>query len=413
MKKNRTIKMMIGFTRGIRRFFLVSIAASALASLMTFLTPLIIGFTVDSVIGGEAASLPAPVMRLYDLLGGSGIFGSELVVCAILVALAALLAGVFNYQSRVTMAKGAERMIDNLRTTLFRHTQSLPFEWHTKNLTGDIIQRCTSDVETTRRFVLNQLIEVLRTAIMLAIVMVIVFSLNTAMAIVLTAFLPVILFYSAFFFLRVAKEFLACDEAEGELMVRVQENLTGVRVVRAFGRERHETALFDEKNIAFTNKWLSLGGTFGAYWGIGDSVSALQLLCVIVVGSFLAADGALTFGELLVFISYTQLVTWPVRQLGKVLTEMSKTGVSLGRIREILDEPGEAEPPDAEKPPMDRDIEFRDVSFSYVDAADCPQKVLQNVSFKIKSGSTFGILGATGSGKSTITYLLNRLYDLP
>ena len=431
MKKDNTLKMMFGFTLGIRRFFLFSIITSALASLMTFLTPIIMGFTVDSVIGGEAVSMPAPLMRVYAFLSDGGFLGSDLLVCAILVILTAVLAGLFNYQSRVTMAKGAERLINSLRITLFKHTQDLPFEWHTNNLTGDIIQRCTSDVETTRRFVFNQLIEVLRTVIMLGIVLAIMFSLNTIMATVVTVFLPLILFYSAFFFARVANEFRACDEAEGELMVRVQENLTGVRIVRAFGREAHETALFDEKNITYTNKWLALGGTFGAYWSIGDSVTALQLLSVIVAGAFLAADGALTFGELLVFVSYTHLVTWPIRQMGRVLSEMSKTGVALGRIKEILDEPAEVEPTDALTPPMDRDIEFKNVSFSYGESREdkilhcaqdetqesgdggAPQIVLQNVSFTIKSGSTFGILGATGSGKSTITYLLNRLYDLP
>ena len=402
-----------------------------MASLLSFLAPIIVGFTVDSVIGANgaasaassasaatsasatnsASALPGPAMALYETLSARGAFGSDLAICAILAAGCAVVAGVFNYLSRVNMARGAERMINRLRVKLFEHTQGLPFEWHTKNQTGDIIQRCTSDVETVRRFVFQQLIEVLRTAIMLVIAIAIMFSLNPAMAAVVTAFLPVILFYTVFFFKRVSKKFLACDEAEGELMVRVQENLTGVRVVRAFGRERHETERFDEKNDGYTNKWVSLGGTFGLYWGVGDTVAAIQLLFVVAVGSYLAAGGSLSFGELLVFISYTQMVTWPVRQLGRVLSEMSKTGVALGRIKEILDAQGEADPPDALEPPMDRDIEFKNVSFAY--GGKDAQPVLNNVSFSIKSGATFGILGATGSGKSTITYLLNRLYDLP
>ena len=411
MFKNKGWKMLIGFTRGIRRFFLFSIIAAAAASLMSFLAPLIVGFTVDSVIGGKVSSMPAPIMALYRTLSAHNTFGSNLIICAVLAAISAVLAGFFNFLSRVNMAKGAERMINALRVKLFTHTQSLPFEWHTKNLTGDIIQRCTSDVETTRRFVFQQLIEVLRTVIMLVMVIAIMFSLNYTMATVVTVFLPVIMGYTIYFFKRIGSKFLVCDEAEGELMIRVQENLTGVRVVRAFGRERHETERFDEKNIDYTNKWTSLGGTFGLYWGIGDSVAALQLLCVIAAGSYLAANGSLTFGELLVFISYSQMVTWPVRQLGRVLAEMSKTGVSLKRIKEILDAPGETDPPDALEPPIDRDIEFKNVSFSY--GKQDEQPVLKNVSFTVESGTTFGILGATGSGKSTITYLLNRLYDLP
>ena len=403
-------KMLMGFTRGIKRFFLFSIFASAVAALLGFLTPLIVGFTVDSVIGGKETTLPGPVMWLYNIFAeqnNPGNLASNLMICAFFAAASAILAGFFNYQSRVNMAKGAERMIKKLRDGLFAHTQNLPFEWHTRNLTGDIIQRCTSDVDTVRRFVFQQLIEVFRTVILIVIAIIIMFSKSIPLTLVVLVFIPVILWYTIFFFKRISHKFLACDEAEGRLMVRVQENLTGVRVVRAFGRERYETERFDEKNIDYTNKWLSLGYTFGLFWGIGDIVSSTQLLSVIVVGSYLAATGMITFGDLLVFISYTLTLMWPVRALGRILSEMSKTGVSLKRIKEILDAPGEPAEPDAKKPPMDRDIEFKNVSFTYGE-----KPVLKNVSFTVKNGTTFGILGATGSGKSTITYLLNRLYDL-
>jgi len=208
--------------------------------------------------------------------------------------------------------------------------------------------------------------------------------------------------------MRISHRFLAADEAEGALMVRVQENLTGVRVVRAFGREKYETSRFDEKNIDFANKWTVLGGTFGFYWSLGDAVSFFKMFSVIVVGSYLAATSSFSVGELLVFLGYTNMLMWPVRQLGRVISEMSKAGVSLKRIKEIFDEPVEADAPNSISPPMDRNIEFKNVSFTYDQ-----QPVLKDVSFMIKSGTTFGILGATGSGKSTITYLLNRLYDLP
>ena len=408
MRKKNNFAMLLGFTRRIKRFFVFSVITAAAGSLMGFLSPLVVGFTVDSVIGDEGSALPRPVMALYESLTAGGSLSSKLLICVSMVALCALVGGLFNYLSRVSMAKFSERMINSLRTRLFTHTQNLPFSWHTSNLTGDIIQRCTSDVETTRRFVFQQLIEVLRTAILVAIAIVIMFSLNPIMAVVVTAFLPVVLIYTIFFYKQIAKKFLECDEAEGALMVRVQENLTGVRVVRAFGRERFETERFDEKNIDFTNKWTSLGGTFGVFWGLGDTVSAVQLLVVIVAGAILAAGDSLSFGELLVFISYTQMIIWPVRQLGRVLTEMSKTGVALGRIKEIFDAPVEKDLPDALTPPMDRDIEFKNVSFAYDE-----KPVLRDVSFTIKKGTTFGILGATGSGKSTITYLLNALYDLP
>jgi len=408
MKDISLSKMMLSFAWGIRRFFVFSIVASTIAALLGFLTPLIVGFTVDSVIGGDATALPQPVMWLYEQLAQQNNFRRNLLICAVFAAVSAIFAGFFNYLSRINMAKGAEQFTKKLRDGLYAHTQSLPFEWHTKNLTGDIIQRCTSDVDTVRRFVFQQLIEVLRTVILIIVAYVIMFSISVTLTLVVLVFIPIILTYSLHFYKKIGHKFLACDEAEGALMVRVQENLTGVRVVRAFGRERYETERFDEKNIDFTDKWLSLGYTFGLYWGIGDIASASKLLVVVVLGSYFAATGSITFGALLVFISYTLTLMWPVRGLGRLLTEMSKTGVSLKRIKEIFDAPAETDEPNMIEPPMDRDIVFDNVSFTYDE-----NPVLQNVSFVIKSGSTFGILGATGSGKSTITYLLNRLYDLP
>ncbi|NMA24597.1 MAG: ABC transporter ATP-binding protein, partial [Clostridiales bacterium] len=171
---------------------------------------------------------------------------------------------------------------------------------------------------------------------------------------------------------------------------------------------------FDEKNEKYIGKWLSLGNTLGIFWGVGDIVSSGELLVMVTVGSVLSASGKLSLGEFLIFISYTLTMIWPVRQLGRILSELSKTGVSLKRIKEILDAPIEAEEPEAKKPPLDRDIVFSNVSFSYgAKGGHAAQSVLSDLSFTVKRGSTFGILGTTGSGKSTITYLLNRLYDLP
>jgi len=408
MKNDSILKMMMGFTHKLRRFFLFSILTTIIAMLLNFLTPLIIGHTIDSVIGDYDTLLPDPVLWIYNTLSTRGTFTFSLFVCALMITVCALLSGFFNYLSRVNMARGSERMINNLRVYLFAHTQSLPFEWHTKHLTGDIIQRCTSDVETVRRFVFQQLLEVVRIVILVSIAVVIMFSLNPFMAVVVTMYLPIVVGYTVFFFRRIAHRFLAADEAEGALMVRVQENLTGVRVVRAFGRERYETKRFDEANIDFSSKWKSLGSTLGVYWGIGDALSCIQMLSVLVAGSYLASVGTFTFGDLIVFLAYTNMLIWPVRQLGRIISEMSKAGVSLKRIKEILDAEGEFDAPDAITPPINRDIEFKNVNFSYGE-----QPILQDVSFKVVNGTTFGILGPTGSGKSTITYLLNRLYDLP
>lgn len=407
MKHATTFSMMMSFTHKLRHFFIFSIIAAIFATLLSFLAPLILGFTVDSIIGEEGTQLPVPVMWIFEALSSPGTLVASLLACAILIASTEMLSGFLNYVSRVNMAKGAESMINNMRIALFTHTQNLPFSWHTKNQTGDIIQRCTSDSETIRRFILNQLIEVMRTVILIVIAITIMFILNPIMATVVTAFMPFVICYSFFFFKRIGNKFHLADEAEGALMIKVQENLTGVRVVRAFGRERYELERFDEKNKDLTRKWFALGGTLGAYWGIGDIFAFSQALVVILVGSYLAYTSDFTVGDLLVFLGYAGMLQWPVRILGRIINEMSRAGVSLRRIKEIFDADEETDAADAVEPPMDRDIEFKNVSFTYE-----KQPVLSDVNFVIKSGTTFGILGATGSGKSTITYLLNGLYDL-
>ncbi|MBQ8929745.1 MAG: ABC transporter ATP-binding protein [Oscillospiraceae bacterium] len=406
--KNGIFKTFFTFSKGARRFFLAAIGASAVSIFFKFLTPRIIGGTVDAVLGADTGGLPAFLAAWLNTGGRLEYLAKHIGLCALLAVASAVLSGVFNFRSRVNIAKGTGKYVKALRDRLFEHTQHLPFSWHTDHLTGDIIQRCTTDVETTQNFVSTQLLEVIQTVLLLIIAFALMFSMNVPMSIVVLLFIPIIAGYTCFFFGRISRKFLECDNAEGDLMVQVQENLTGVRVVRAFGREKHEQAQFDRKNEIYTGKWISLGYTLGVYWGVGDIVCASQLLATVVAGAYMAASGRLTLGVFITFISYAQSLGGPVRQLGRILSEMSKTGVSLRRIKDILDAPAETASPEEETPDLRGDIVFDNVSFRYGD-----KQVLRGVSFTAKGGKTIGILGRTGSGKSTVTYLLNRLYELP
>jgi ATP-binding cassette subfamily B protein len=408
MKQHRVGSMLSEFSKGVRGRFVWAIVASTLSIVLSFLTPQIIRFTVDSIIGSDTGSMPTVVVRLISRLGGREALQTHLAVCALGVIVCAALSAVMNHFSRVSIAKGTEGLIRSLRTALFRHIQYLPFQWHTENQTGDTIQRCTSDVEVLRNFISQQLIEVVRTVILLAIALGLMFTMNTTLAVVSLLFIPLIVGYSAFFHTRIHRQFRVADEAEGDLTVKVQENLTGVRVVRAFGRERYELDEFDRKNQTFADKWIDMGYTLGLFWGVGDAASCLQMLTVICLGAFLAARGQMTLGEMLAFISYTQTMASPVRSLGRTLSEFSKATVSAERLCEILDAQPEQPSPEDTKPDLHADIVFDHVSFAYG-----AHEVLHDVSFTIRAGQTVGILGATGSGKSTLTYLLNRLYELP
>ena len=227
------------------------------------------------------------------------------------------------------------------------------------------------------------------------------------------ASIPIIIAYSAYFHSKIGHQFMICDENEGILSTIAQENLTGVRVVRAFGREKYEKDRFEKQNNIYTNLWIKLCGFMALFWGAGDLISGLQVMLIVILGAVFCVRGSMTAGEFIAFISYNAMLTWPVRSLGRMISEMSKAGVSIERIRYIMNSDAEQDKPEAElagegTPEMRGDIEFHNVSFSYGDAP-----ILSDISFKIPQGTTFGILGGTGSGKSTLMHLLNRLYDLP
>ena len=407
--KNGTLTkagMLVVFLRGAKKYLLIGILTIAVSIAFNFLMPRVVGHTVDNVIGAENAETSRAVVIMLNILSGAKTPG--LITCAVAVVICAVMSGLFNFFSRAAIAKGSELFNKTARDTLFSHIQRLPFRWHTENQTGDIIQRCTSDVETTRNFVSEQLIEMLRTITLVTTALVILYSINLRVSLIVTAFIPIIAGYSTFFSGKITREFRSCDEAEGELITAVQENLTGVRVVRAFGRERFETDKFNKLNDGLAVKWIKLGYTLGAFWGVGDIVSASSLLAVIATGSWFAAHGQISLGEFLVFISLTQSIAWPIRGLGRTLSEMSKTGVSLSRLLEILVAQPEESPIDAKTPPLDGDIVFENVSFNHGE-----NEVLRGVNLVCPGGKTLGVLGATGSGKSTLTYLLTRLFELP
>lgn len=376
-------------------------------TVLNSLTPQVVRYTVDSVLGGEPFPdlllqiVPEQVLRslppMQVLLGAAG-----------LILLISVCAGLCMYGSRMGTAIGSESFVKSLRDALFEHIQRLPYAWHVRHRTGEIIQRCTSDVEVVRNFVTNQLLEVFRIVFLIGFSLAIMFSMNSRITLIALAFMPVIMLYSGIFYSKIAQRFLTADEAEGELSSTVQENLTGVRVVRAFGREKFEVERFDQKNNRFSGLWIRLGRLMSVYWGVGDLMTGLQILTILCVGVVAAVNGEITLGEFIAFLSYNSSLVWPVRGLGRILSEMSKAGVSIHRLAYILDAEPEQDPPDALQPPMDRDIAFDHVTFAYEG-----HRVLDDISFTIPAGSTFAILGGTGSGKSTLAHLLDRLYDLP
>ncbi len=408
-QKNASILRFAPFTKGLRYHFVLALLAIVLAVFANYMTPQVIRVTVDSVINDTAFHLPGFLVGWIESIGGREFLRRNIVLCALASLFFAALSGVSNYLSRMHLAKGCEGTAKRLRDTLFAHIQRLPYAWHNTHQTGDIIQRCTQDVELIRAFISDQMTELLRVSFLIVISVGLMFSMNAKLALIALAFIPVVLAFSLVFFVVVGDKFRVADEAEGLLTAIVQENLTGVRVVRAFGRERFEKDKFNKQNEHFSDLWVRLGYVMGMNWGLGDLLSGIQTITIMAAGIYFVVSGDLTEGEYLAFLSYNSMLVWPVRSLGRLLGELSKTGISATRLAEILDAEPERDCADPVEPPMDRDIEFKNVNFSYGTSGE----VLHDVSFTVKAGTTLGVLGSTGSGKSTLTYLLDRLYELP
>lgn len=406
--KHRKLHLIFRFLQGSKLYFAAAVAASLVSTILNALTPQIFRFSIDEVLSGSSGTISSS--------GTSGSYlSSHLWVLALMIVAVAIASGIFTYISRTNTARAGENFAKNLRDTLFIHVQKLPMRWHDRNQTGDIIQRCTSDVEVIRGFVVTQLLEVFRTAFLVLTSFVMMFSMNVKLSCIVLLFVPVVVVYSTVFYRLIAKRFTTADEAEGELSTVVQENATGVRVVRAFGREQFEMERFDKKNNAFAKLWIRLGTLSGLYWGIGDLITGLQVIAVIIFGVVEAVNGSISVGEFVAFAAYNSTLVWPIRGLGRILSDMSKAGVSFERVDYIIRSREEAYGKTDEKGGKERehsggkyDISFRHVSFGYEEGKD----VLRDISFTVPEGSTFGILGGTGSGKSTVIQLLSRLYEL-
>lgn len=403
----KSLKLLWSFMRGKRLMYFAAIISIGLATMFSFLSPLIIRLTIDSIIGGKEINAPSVIVSMIEKIGGTGMLARNLWICSLALILLSVLNGIFTFFKGKWSAVASESTARSIRNKLYNHLQHVTYDYHVKAETGDLIQRCTSDVETIRSFLSMQLVEIGRALFMISLALVIMLSLDVKMTMVAMIVIPIIFAFAVIFFMKVKKAFKASDEAEGKLSTVLQENLTGVRVVRAFARQNYEINKFDAKNVQHRNLTYKLIKLLASYWCFSDLLCMLQIGTVLIFGSYWTSIGKISLGTLIVFTTYEGMLLWPVRQMGRILTDLGKTMVSLKRIEEILEQPIEEASKDEQKPQIKGTIEFKNVTFGY----DENKPMLKNVSFKVNAGQTVAILGPTGSGKSSLVHLLPRLYD--
>jgi len=323
MKK---IKILWSLMVGNRLLYVFSITAIGISTFLSFIWPVILRVTIDSIIGDKPLNvmgwMTPMIERSYNFVGGKSVLLGNLWIIVLSLIILTALRGIFLFFKGKWSAEASESIAKNLREKLYDHLQKLPFSYHAKVKTGDLVQRCTSDVETIRRFISVQFVEIGRAIFMIVFALSFMIPMNKNMTLVSMVTIPAIVTFAYVFFRKVKSAFQKSDEAEGYLSAVLQENLTGVKVVKAFAKQSFEIDKFDKKNSAHRDLTYHLIWLLALYWSISDLICFIQIGAVLIFGTYWAVQGTISLGILLAFSSYVGMLLWPVRQMGRVLTDM-------------------------------------------------------------------------------------------
>lgn len=394
LQKTVSNNRLVGLWRlleGYRWAYLGAMVALALAALTKTATYFLLRFLVDDVlIQGRVDTLLVAVAAGFVVL--------------------ALFEGTFTYISGRLAGYTSEGLARRLRDYLYDHLQRLPFSYHDKVQTGELIQRVTSDVDAVRRFFAQEAIGFGRIILLFTINFIAIFNLNPTLALLSTIVVPIIVIISIFFFRRISRAYEAYQEQEAILSTTLQENLSGVRVVKAFARQDYEIEKFEGDNRERFLRGKTLILNHSIFWPITDILVGLQMVAGLAIGAVMTINGTITLGTYLAFSGMIIWILWPMRVLGRLIVQMSQAFVSYNRVIDVAKEEEEPLKEGSYAPASGPGgaIEFQSVSFAY----DGSAQVLKDISFSCQPGQKVALLGYTGSGKSSLVGLLPRFYEV-
>ena len=383
--------------RDFRLAYFSAVVSLGIAAISKTLTFLLLRYFIDDVLG----------QGLYPTLVGS-LKGAFFLIALGFLGLAALEGG-FTFISGRLAALTAESITRRLRNYLFDHIQRLTFAYHSQTQTGELIQRSTSDVDALRRFFADQAIGVGRIVLLFTINFVALLRLNRQLALISIIIVPFIVLISIFFFKKVTKAYEAYQEQEATLSTTLQENLTGVRVVKAFARQEYERNKFEKDNWEKFLRGRKLLRMHSLFWPLSDILCSFQMLVGYIIAAIMAINGTITVGTYLAYTGLVVWLIWPMRNLGRLIVQTSTGLVSYGRVMEIVKQKREPLDDGIHHPDknLGGNIKFEKVGFQYEEGIP----TLKDISFECKPGQAIALLGPTGSGKSSLVNLLPRFYE--
>ncbi len=387
-------------------------------TIIGMLEPKVLQIAIDGVVtffikNGEAPPLNDSIAALlYSILPDIRMNNLPFVLICIggLFAVIALTKAALRFISAVITANSTEKAIKKLRDTLFAHIQAMPAAYFNETPSGDLIQRCTGDVDTIRGFIGQQVIQMVSFTAFFIGAFFMMYAVHPKAAFIAVSLVPIILLTSLWFFKKEAAIWETHEKEQDKLTAIIQENLSGIRVVKAFANEPFETDKFDRQNdekLKIGVKQVDLHTTF---WPFSDFLVNTQIVIGVATSGYFTLMQQLTIGEFAAFFTYSIMVAWPMRAVGRIMSKMGMAVVAIDRIGQILDAKEEVYTGTVSgTQPIQGDIIFENVSFKYSEKEE--KYALKNISFHIKKGEKVALLGPTGAGKSTIIALLARFYE--